>query len=58
MVSNKQQQTSMHEMDKNQNFLARVQMWLKFRWMIAMGMKYTYTRFEEMQQWRQRHANK
>ena len=40
-------------MGKNQNSVVVLQIWLKFWWMIPMGVKYNHTKFEqETQQWR------
>ena len=40
-------------MDKNQNSVVVLHIWVKFWWMIPMGVKYNHTKFEqETQQWR------
>ena len=39
-------------MGKNQNSIVVLQIWLKFWWMIPMGVKYNHTKFErETQRW-------
>ena len=45
--------SSTREMGKNQNSAVGVQIWVKFWWMIPMGVKYNHTKFEqETQRWR------
>ena len=40
-------------MGKNQNSVVVLRIWLKFSWMIPMGVKYNHTKFEqETQRWR------
>ena len=40
-------------MGKNQNSVVVLWIWLKFWWMIPMGVKYNHTKFEqETQRWR------
>ena len=40
-------------MGKKQNSVVVLQFWLKFWWMIPMGVKYNHTKFEQKtQQWR------
>ena len=40
-------------MGKNRNSVMVLQIWVKFSWMIPMGVKYNHTRFEqETQRWR------
>ena len=40
-------------MGKNQNSIVVLQIWVKFWWMIPMGVKYNHTKFEQKtQRWR------
>ena len=42
-------------MGKNQNSVVVFQIWVKFWWMIPMGVKYNHTKFEqETRRWRPR----
>ena len=38
-------------MGKNQNSVVVFRIWLKFRGMIPMGVKYNHTKFEQEVQW-------
>ena len=37
-------------MGKNQNSIVVLQIWVKFSWMIPMGVKYNHTKFEQITQ--------
>ena len=40
-------------MGKNRNSVVVLQLWVKFWWMIPLGVKYNHTKFEqETQRWR------
>ena len=40
-------------MDKNQTSVVGLHIWLKFWWMIPMGVKYNHTKFvQETRRWR------
>ena len=41
----------MPEMDKKDNSVMVLQIWLEFWWMIPMGVKYNHTKFGQETQW-------